>query len=538
MEATQKPTTSPTTTAVNGGPSPSGKIKSLLSSWEERASGSIGAPADVARLAVSPRGFYKKKIAMAAVTTTKAELTQQQQHQHQQDGSFVEKRKSTRQTMEDLSVFVSPRQIQKKFVVKPKQQSSSSSSPSALEPHKEEPPHETPVEVVTPTTKKMTLRAFPFPPPSQQEATPVSTKKEEVPKIGSIRERMKAFEHKRDEESNNNSTGADGQSPTWMSQSLRGKRGSALGQFTPKHTAKGDVISRRKKEGEETQQQGKEHLPTINLLRQDTEDEKKAPNDETPKERNEEEFQEFEPPVDMAPTVPLVAEEMVTPIAVPDDKSMEDEVMSAVNPVEEEVVAPIAVPDEKPIEQELPAITLLHERTDEEEKFVSSAIPEGHFEQPHSNSEELLKQKMSAVKSIDEDLVPVKTTDEVPTSPAKEAGKIDRDTLVLEEIRKMIRDTEDNELEDDMDEEVKEVLENAALQSPAYTKRWYDALSDSWIHCPSLATIVMDFSLIEAAEELYGEELPMLYTVSLRAVASEVMSGEEELPEYVYRLAS
>ena len=145
---------------------------------------------------------------------------------------------------------------------------------------------------------------------------------------------------------------------------------------------------------------------------------------------------------------------------------------------------------------------------------------------------------MTTTKQVDDDVVP--TSEITPASPKniKEAAKIDRDTLVLTEMRKMIQDTEDNEIEDEMDEDVKECLIKAALQSPAYTRRWYDALTDSWIHCPSLATIIMDFTLIEAAEVLYGDELPMLYTVSLRSVASEVMKEEEVLPEYIYRLAS
>jgi hypothetical protein len=120
----------------------------------------------------------------------------------------------------------------------------------------------------------------------------------------------------------------------------------------------------------------------------------------------------------------------------------------------------------------------------------------------------------------------------------KQPIKIDRDQVVLEEINKMIRDAEDQEIEDDMDEEVADCLRQAALKSPAYTKRWYDSVGDSFIHCPSLATIILDYSLIELAEEIYEEELPMLYTVSLRSIAAEVAMDEEELPEYVYRLAS
>lgn len=119
-----------------------------------------------------------------------------------------------------------------------------------------------------------------------------------------------------------------------------------------------------------------------------------------------------------------------------------------------------------------------------------------------------------------------------------QSQKINRDALVLDEIQKMIRDVEEQEIDDEMDEEVKSCLIKAALQSPAYKRRWYDVMTDSWIHCPSLATLIMDFSVIELAEELYEEELPMLYSVSIRAVAAEILKDEVELPEYVYRLAA
>jgi hypothetical protein len=48
----------------------------------------------------------------------------------------------------------------------------------------------------------------------------------------------------------------------------------------------------------------------------------------------------------------------------------------------------------------------------------------------------------------------------------------------------------------------------------------------------------MDFSLIEITEELCGEELPMLYIVSLRAVAAAIAQDEEEgiTGEYVLKL--
>jgi hypothetical protein len=130
-----------------------------------------------------------------------------------------------------------------------------------------------------------------------------------------------------------------------------------------------------------------------------------------------------------------------------------------------------------------------------------------------------------------------------PLSPAaakpenKKSSKIDRKTIVLQEIDQIIREAEEKEIEDEMEEEVIAILREAAVMSAAYTKRWYDVFTDSFIHCPSLATTLIDYSLLEIAEELYGEELPMLYTVSLRSIACEIADTEEEIPEYIINLA-
>jgi hypothetical protein len=460
---------------VDGDPPPPGNIKNLLSSWEKRASFSAGAPApDVARLAVSPRGVYKKKVSPKPQTI-------------QPDGSSVE-HKSTRQTMEDLSIFVSPREIKKKLVVAPKQSSASSSSSSSSSETRNKETQATD-KVVTPTTKKATLKNFPSP-PQQEAAVASSTHTKEMPMVGgSIRDRMKAFERKHDAEHTD-----AGQAPWMQSQGLRGKRGSTLGKFTPKPTAKANVLSRRKEKKEDAEQN---EPPKNNLLRQDTEEEKKASTAPS-KDQNEE---------------PRGHDEEVAASAE----------MSAAKLIGEEDISSLPVTDKGPTEEQV-SIT----EPSDQEKMASSIPSEGSAQ--HPQNEYRTEESAPAANLVEEEAFPlVVTTEKV---------RIDRDTLVLEEIRKMIRDTEDNEIEDDMDEEVKEVLEKAALESPAYTKRWYDAIADSWIHCPSLATLISDYSLLEAAEELYGEELPMLYTVSLRAVASEVMTGEEELPEYVYRLAS
>ncbi len=346
---------------------------------------------DVTRLAMSPRTVIKKKVP-------------------------TDKKKSTKQTMEDLAVFVSPREIQKKFVVAPKNRIELSLSEIT------DPDLSASIPVIEDQTASS--RLLTTTPPEVIHSAPAV---EQVPKIGSIRDRMKIFE--RNDDSGN-------QAP-WMSSQYRGKRGTALDTFTPKRDAKDIVHSKRKQDNED--------LPLVSLYQQA---------DETNN-------------INVEPENTILAHEE-----------------------ELKIEEPAASP------------------ADDEDKETMS----------RSESE----------------------SESTPVSPKnnKLIAKIDRDTLVLTEIRKMIKDTEDNEIEDDMDDQVKECLEQAALQSPAYNRRWYDALTDSWIHCPSLATIIMDFTLIEAAEVLYGDELPMVYTVSLRSVAAEVMSGEDELPEYVYRLAS
>jgi len=373
--------------------SPPSKIQTLLGCWEKRVSDAGGDVPDIARLAMSPRNGVRK--------------------------SLTGERKSTKQTMQDLAVFASPREIQKKFVVSPKIMILP--IPDITDPAA--PP------VSTPPTDSVRQS-------SQLPKTALETKHSicamvEVPTIGSIRDRMKAFERRNDNLVN--------QAP-WMPTQFRGRRGAVLDRFTPKHVAKENVLSKRRQEHKE--------LPMVSLYQQ-TEETK---------------------------------------------------------------------------DQQLFNISVRDLRDALE---INSSVQEQEsIKEPATDTTEIAQA--------------IHKSESTPVSPIniKDVAKIDRDTLVLTEIRKMIKDTEDNEIEDEMDEDVKACLEKAALQSPAYTRRWYDALKDNWIHCPSLATIIMDFTLIEAAEVLYGDELPMLYTVSLRSVASEVMSGEEELPEYVYRLAS
>ena len=131
-------------------------------------------------------------------------------------------------------------------------------------------------------------------------------------------------------------------------------------------------------------------------------------------------------------------------------------------------------------------------------------------------------------------------------APKKKDGKgahskIDRNAIILQELEEIIRVAEETEIYDQIDDETVEILKEAALKSKAYTLRWYDAYSDSFIHCPSLAQTIVDYTLLELAEdkfqELYEEEFPMLYTVGLRGVACNVVAEEEEVPDYIYDLA-
>ena len=101
----------------------------------------------------------------------------------------------------------------------------------------------------------------------------------------------------------------------------------------------------------------------------------------------------------------------------------------------------------------------------------------------------------------------------------------------------LIKLVEDNEIEDDMDEEIADVLRQAAIRSTAYTKQWYDVFTDTIMYLPSLPSVIMDRTLLDIADEIYGEDLPLFEAGSLRAVAADQLNEEEEVPEYIQKLS-
>jgi hypothetical protein len=170
------------------------------------------------------------------------------------------------------------------------------------------------------------------------------------------------------------------------------------------------------------------------------------------------------------------------------------------------------------------------------------------FESPSSIKKETVGKEIVGKEIVGKEIVG-KQDNQSSASKARQAtdeeeeeltGEENRDDRVLMEINRIIRAAEIDEIDDVMDEKVADCLRMAALKSPALTHKWYDVFSDVIICCPSVISLLMNFSLIELAEETYGRDLPMLYTTSIRSVAalSAAEEKDDDLPEYVYRLAS
>jgi hypothetical protein len=105
-----------------------------------------------------------------------------------------------------------------------------------------------------------------------------------------------------------------------------------------------------------------------------------------------------------------------------------------------------------------------------------------------------------------------------------------RRRMILDELNQLIKDTEDKELEDDMDDDVKIALQKAALQI-CFRHKYFDVISDNIIYFPSVIKTAVNYKLIEKAEEYYydeDDEFPMEYSAAIRSVATEALGDDEE----------
>jgi hypothetical protein len=116
-----------------------------------------------------------------------------------------------------------------------------------------------------------------------------------------------------------------------------------------------------------------------------------------------------------------------------------------------------------------------------------------------------------------------------------------RKKMIEEELAKIVKDAEDNELEEELEPEALEVLQKAA-HIICYVKKYYDVINDKVIFFPSVTKCFMNYSLIEEAEKYYydeDDEFPCLYSGALRQTATESMCAEDvdQDDDYMFKLA-
>jgi hypothetical protein len=132
---------------------------------------------------------------------------------------------------------------------------------------------------------------------------------------------------------------------------------------------------------------------------------------------------------------------------------------------------------------------------------------------------------------------------EVEKIPEKKVSDSERrKAMIEEEFNALIKQTEDNELEEEMEEEAKEALLRASNEL-AYLKKYYNSFTDKIVFFPSINSLAVSYDLIEKAEEYYydeEDEFPLQYSAALRSVACENLeeSNDDGDEEYMALLAA
>jgi DNA repair exonuclease SbcCD ATPase subunit len=114
-----------------------------------------------------------------------------------------------------------------------------------------------------------------------------------------------------------------------------------------------------------------------------------------------------------------------------------------------------------------------------------------------------------------------------------------RKKMIDDELSKMIKEANENELEDPFDEDSIEALKKAAY-AICYLKKYYDVMKDTFIYFPSVAKTVVNYTLMEEAEKHYfgeDDEYPQDLSIGLRSVASMAIAEEDDDLDEDYMLA-
>jgi hypothetical protein len=138
-------------------------------------------------------------------------------------------------------------------------------------------------------------------------------------------------------------------------------------------------------------------------------------------------------------------------------------------------------------------------------------------------------------------VVPAEEEPEADASKPKVSEGETRTKMIEEELARIVKGAEDNELEEAIEPEALELLQKAAHKI-CYLKKYYDVIKDEVIFFPSVTKCLVNYSLIEEAEKDWydeEEEFPMDYSAALRTTATESMAGEDEDQDddYMMKLA-
>jgi hypothetical protein len=116
-----------------------------------------------------------------------------------------------------------------------------------------------------------------------------------------------------------------------------------------------------------------------------------------------------------------------------------------------------------------------------------------------------------------------------------------REEMILEQLAAIIHETEETDIVGTIEEEAVRALKIGAVKL-ALVKKYFDVILDVVVYFPSVARIILNYSLLEEAERHYCEgesDLPAEYTSGLRAAAARAIEkGDvDETDEYVINMA-
>lgn len=123
-----------------------------------------------------------------------------------------------------------------------------------------------------------------------------------------------------------------------------------------------------------------------------------------------------------------------------------------------------------------------------------------------------------------------------------ENGNETRVRMIEAELKDLIKRADENELEEPFDEDSIEALKKGALKI-CYVKKYYNVMKDEFVYFPSVPQTVIDYRLIEEAEQFYfddEDEFPQDLSIGLRSVATDklILSQDDDYDEeYMTALA-